>query len=153
DSRIERRSDAAELRRRLVRIRRIEHHVIEDVEKLGAKLQGNTFHNVGTLGGAEIRVEVMRSTNDVLAGIAERSNGIGHEHRGVEVLRDQSAVRTARIERGIASDVVGAVAVDSGKRVVPAAGDRKRKAALQGQDAVKHPTVHKLSSDAFNRGV
>ena len=112
------RCDASELSRGLVGIRRREVHVVEGVEEFGPEIQSNALVNVGPLGGAEIHVEVTRPTQDVLTGIAERADGVGREDRGVEVFRNQIAVRAPSVERGCSSDVVGAVAPDTGQRVV-----------------------------------
>src|SRR5574337_475682 len=93
-------------------IRLTEIDAVEEIEELRPELEAGMFGDSGVLYDSKIRVEKARAAQNVPAGVAERSHGIGSKNRGVEVLLDQLSVGAAGIQLGLAdtrSDKVCAI--------------------------------------------
>src|SRR5260370_9196542 len=73
--------------------RRTEVHVVEEIKELRAELQFHLLPDGEILDRAEVGLEKPGSPESVLPGVAERSDGVGHEFRGIEVTCDQHTVR------------------------------------------------------------
>src|SRR5713101_5879288 len=121
--------------------RRAEVHVVEKVKELRAELQLHLLSNGEILDRTEVGLEESGSPESVLPGVSECSNCVGHEFRGIEITRNQLAVRTAGVELGIPGNI-GPVSPDAAKRVVLAAINRKRKSAAPGGNGIDEPPVH-----------
>ena len=97
-------------------------HVVEEVKELCAELQLHLLADGEILDRAEVSLEEPGSPQSVLSRVSERSDGVGHEFRGIEITRDQLPVRTTAVELCIAGNI-GPVSADFAKRVVLAAID------------------------------
>src|SRR5437660_488116 len=129
--------------------RRAEVYVVEKVKELRTELQLHLLADGEILDGAEVSLKEPGSPESVLPGVSECSDGIGHEFRGIEITRDQRAVRTAGIELGLPGNI-GTVAPDSAKRVVLAAVNRKWKSAAPRRNGIDQPAVHKSAGETVD---
>jgi hypothetical protein len=114
--------------------------VIQEIEELGACRQRVMFNDPEGAAQRCIHAEQARTVNGKSPDVAERARWIGNERRAIQPV---AAVKIARIR--IAVDV-GAVEIQSGKRVVGASDGRERRNTVDDEQRRKLPSASRRFS-------
>ena len=69
-----------------------EINVVEYVEEFSAELHGGLFRHPSVFEEAEIRIEKLRSPQNIFSGVPKRSDGVRCELRGIEPLLNHRSV-------------------------------------------------------------
>ena len=99
-------------------LKRAKIDVVKDIEELSTEFDRSLFGDRCSFQQTEISIEQSWPTQNIFAGVAERSDGILSKYRSVEVLFDELAMRTTGVQLGVTTEVVCPVTPDRAQRIV-----------------------------------